>query len=108
MRPLVTAIILMACMGCESAPEAPVTLAARGVTPLEVVLDPIPLFATGDLVTITFPDGTSIDGMVVAVGPMSMWSKTQTVSRVYLVRAKVNGQDGTGKAPEFALTRRVQ
>lgn len=111
MRQLVTTAMLMASMGCASAPEAPAAPEAAPVIeakPVEPTPEPVPAFNVGDLVTVTFPDGMTAGGLVVGVGPMAIWSKTQTISRVYLVKAVVDGIDGVGKVPEFALTKRVQ
>ena len=77
-------------------------------TPTE--LEEVTLFVTGELVTITFLDGTTAEGTIIDVGPTSMWRDDETgedtVSRVYMVFATVDGVTGLGEVPEFALSKR--
>lgn len=109
MRQLVMTAMLMTSMGCASPPEAPeVTF----VETEPIKLESVPLFATTDLVTITFLDGTAIDGVIVSTGPIMVWhvgeAKEEMKSRVYLVLVVINGQNDVRQVPEFALTKRIQ
>lgn len=110
MKQLVMTAMLMASIGCASAPEAPEVAPVVKTEPAK--LESVPLFGVTDLVTITFLDGTSISGTIMSVGPITLWyvgeAKEQIESRIYLVRVVLNGQNSVRRVPEFALTKRVQ
>ena len=116
MKQLVVATMLMAltaCTGCESTPEI-VTINQPYLSPdnAETIpkVDPvetIALFVSGDEIIINNGDGTTVDGIIIAVGQMGLWvnseTKEEVESRVYLVRMTIDGRSIVGKVPEFAM-----
>ena len=101
--------VLTACTGYES---------TTGLALVNPVLKPASLsfFKVGDNVIITFPDGSTLNGVVVKVGEVRVFytghGLTTEISRAYTIRAEktiqIPGLDGDFivefEVPEFALT----